>query len=170
MRAQQPGELIVHSAHLVDAVDGATLELGIDCRLSGPMRDALDRGIPLTLIVSLNVEAVIGTTEQSASPPRSAHHRIEMRYFPLSRRYLLRDADSGRVLRSVAASAYLFDALNALRLPLGAGFAGLPKPARLHVDIGLDRVALPGALRLPSMFEPAWHLRAPEFAWTDSAG
>ncbi|MCR6702855.1 MAG: hypothetical protein NVV68_17665 [Dokdonella sp.] len=39
---QAPGELVVRGARFIPAVDGTTLELALDCRLSGPMSDALD--------------------------------------------------------------------------------------------------------------------------------
>jgi len=154
---QTPGELAVRGARVQATVDGAMLELALDCRLSGPMSDALDRGIPLTLKVELK------------SPQAALLRRVELRYFPLSRRYLVRDPDSGRVLRSYAASAALLDGLRALHLPLGRDGSRLTGPD-LSVRIGLERSALPGPLRLPALFEPAWHLRSPEYAWTTDAG
>src|SRR5689334_23848740 len=46
---QHPGTLAIRSARLGGVSDAPMLELGLDCRLSGPMQDALDHGIPLTL-------------------------------------------------------------------------------------------------------------------------
>jgi hypothetical protein len=154
---QAPGELVVRGARFIPAVDGTTLELALDCRLSGPMSDALDRGIPLTFKVDVHVDA---------TPIR---RRIELRYFPLSRRYLLRDPDSGRVLRSYAASAALLDGLRVLHLPLD-GDSPRQAAGRARVQVGLERSALPGPLRLPALFEPAWHLRSAEYAWPIGAG
>lgn len=154
---QAPGELVVRGARFVPAVEGTILELALDCRLSGPMSDALDRGIPLTFKVEVQVDA---------SP---ILRRLELRYFPLSRRYLLRDPDSGRVLRSYAASAALLDGMRGLQLPLGTDSARLTG-RQASVRVGLERSALPGPLRLPALFEPAWHLRSAEYAWPIGAG
>ena len=158
---QTPGALVVRNAR-VDAVAGsATLELGLDCRLSGPMRDALDHGIALTLQIDVRAGRWPATKAR-------AQRRIELRYFPLSRRYQLRELDSGDV-RSFAASAYLIAALGALRIELPSAFATLPASTPLRVSVTLDPAALPGALRLPALFEPAWRLAAADYAWSTTA-
>lgn len=158
---QIPGALAVRDARISTVAGNATLELGLDCRLSGPMRDALDHGIPLTL--QIDVSAGRWPTEKA-----SAQRRIELRYFPLSRRYQLRELDSGDV-RSFVAPAYLVAALGALRIDLPAPFAALPAATPLQVSARLDPAALPGALRLPALFEPAWRLAAADHAWTEAA-
>lgn len=153
---QRPGTLVVRSAHLVANGTGSMLELALDCRLSGPMQDALDHGIPLTLAIDL------GTGRwPHASRARRA---IELRYFPLSRRYQLREVGADDV-RSFATPAYLMSALGSLRLPLPAAFAELPANTPLRVSVRLDPAALPGALRLPALFEPAWRLASGDHAW-----
>lgn len=159
--AQTPGTLAIRDARIATLVDGATLELDLDCHLSGPMRDALEHGIPLTL--QIDVEA--GHWPNSAA---SAERRIELRYFPLSRRYQLRELDNGD-LRSFAASAYLLAALGALRIELPGAFATLPATTPLRVAARLDPAALPGALRLPALFEPAWRLAATDYASNEPA-
>ncbi len=80
----------------------------------------------------------------------AAEQRIELRYFPLSRRYQLRDLDAGADVRSFATPAYLLAGLNSLRLPLPAKFTTLPRGATVRVDAALETGALPGALRLPA--------------------
>jgi len=162
---QQPGTLVIRSARLAGAADAPVLELGLDCRLSGPMQDALDHGIPLTLRVSVDA----GRWRFVPAAAQS-EHRIELRYFPLSRRYQLRDLDSGTDVRSFATPGYLLAGLNSLRLPLPAEFASLPRDASLRIDAGLQTDALPGALRLPALFEPAWRLSAAEYTWQPTAG
>ncbi len=161
LREQAPGSLLVREAQLVSGVDGMRLEVNLDCRLSGPINDALEHGIPVTLEFRLRAQGASGTLRN--------RRQVELRYFPLTRRYQLRDSGADSV-RSFAASGYLTDALAALRLPLPANFAGLAAGTRLQLDVQLDHSALPGALRLPAMLEPAWRLSAPEFAWTVAAG
>ena len=158
---QAPGALAVRSAQVNAIAGSATLELGLDCRLSGPMQDALDHGIPLTLQIDVRAG-------RWPIPKASAARRIELRYFPLSRRYQLRELDSGDV-RGFASPAYLVAALGALRIELPAAFASLPATTPLQVSAKLDPAALPGALRLPALFEPAWQLAAPAYAWNEPA-
>jgi hypothetical protein len=162
---QHPGTLTIRAARLAGTPDAPMLELGLDCRLSGPMQDALDHGIPLTL--QIHVDA--GRWRLLPSAARS-EQRIELRYFPLSRRYQLRDLDAAADVRSFATPGYLLAGLNSLRLPLPATFATLSRGTPVHVDAGLETVALPGALRLPALFEPAWQLSAAEYTWQPVAG
>ncbi len=161
LRHQAPGTLGVRDARIVVAADGAQLDIDIDCRLNGPMSDALEHGIPITLQIDLQARS-----KQVELGDRRA---IELRYFPLSRRYQLRDLRSGNV-RSFSAYGSLIDSLGALRLPLPATFVELPAGTELRVGVGLDHTALPGPLRLPAILEPAWRLVAPEYAWTVAAG
>jgi hypothetical protein len=158
---QTPGSLEVHSASLVSGEGHAQLEFGLDCRLSGPMQDALDHGIPITLRIDVRAGGWI-------SPIAAATRRIELRYYPLSRRYQLRENGVDDV-RSFATPAYLIAALGSLRLGLPATFANLPASTPLRVSASIDPAALPGALRLPALFEPAWRLASKDFAWTVAA-
>jgi len=162
---QQPGTLVIRSARLAGAQDAPVLELALDCRLSGPMQDALDHGIPLTLRVGVH-----SGRWRFAPHAEQSVHRIELRYFPLSRRYQLRDLDGSADVRSFPTPGYLLAGLNSLRLPLPPAFASLAPGASLHVDAGLEPEALPGALRLPALFEPAWRLSAAEYTWQPAAG
>lgn len=161
LRDQTPGILVVRDAQIAAAADGTQLVLDLELALNGPMSDALEHGIPITLRVEL--------TGSSATARLVDRRQVEMRYFPLSRRYQLRDSVTGNV-RSFSASGYLTDALAALHLPLPATFAHLPSGTRLQLAVALDHSALPGALRLPAFLEPAWRLKAREFEWIVAAG
>ena len=154
---QQPGSLGVRQAQLVTVGGNIRLELALDCRLSGPMQDALDHGIPIVLEVDVRA----GNWPRTLA---SARPRIELRYFPLSRRYQLR-VGGGDDVRALATQAHLVAALGSLRLGLPATFAGLPAGTPLHVRAAIDPAALPGALRLPALFEPAWRLASAETTW-----
>lgn len=158
---QTPGSLTVRTATVAANGAAALLELGLDCHLSGPMQDALDHGIPITLRIDVRA----GRWPRTLA---SATQRIEMRYFPLSRRYQLRVTEPDDV-RSFATPAYLIAALGSLRLGLPGAFANLPATTPLRVSIEIDPAALPGALRLPALFEPAWRLAAKDYAWTVAA-
>jgi hypothetical protein len=158
---QAPGALVVRHAALERGGGAALLALELDCRLSGPMQDALDHGIPLTLAVDLRAGSHL-------RPQARAQPRIELRWFPLSRRYQLREIGSEDV-RSFATRATLVAALGALRIGLPPTFAQLPPGTPLEVSVALDPGALPGALRLPALFEPAWQLSSPGTRWLAGA-
>ncbi|HJT97443.1 MAG TPA: DUF4390 domain-containing protein [Rhodanobacteraceae bacterium] len=155
---QQPGALAIRAARVAGTADAPVLALALDCRLSGPMQDALDHGIPLTFAIRVDAGRFLETGAHSAQ-------RIELRYFPLSRRYQLRDLDAPSDVRTFATPAYLLAGMNSLRLPLPAAFATLPAGTPVRIDATLETAALPGALRLPAMFEPAWQLSAAEYTW-----
>jgi hypothetical protein len=165
LAAQQPGALEIRSARVAGTSDAPMLELALDCRLSGPMQDALDHGIPLTFRVRIDA-----STSRFAASSAHSEQRLELRYFPLSRRYQLRDLDASADVRTFATPGYLFAGLNSLRLPLPASFATLPRGTTVRIGADLDTAALPGALRLPAVFEPAWQLSSAEYAWHPAAG
>jgi hypothetical protein len=158
---QTPGTLTVRSAAVAANGAAARLELGLDCELSGPMQDALDHGIPITLRIDVRA----GRWPRTLA---AATQRIELRYFPLSRRYQLRESEPNDV-RSFATPAYLIAALGSLRVGLPSAFANLPATTPLQVSVAIDPAALPGALRLPALFEPAWRLAAKDYAWIAAA-
>jgi hypothetical protein len=163
--AQQPGALAIRGARVAGTSDAPVLELALDCRLSGPMQDALDHGIPLTFRVSIDA-----SHSRLAGSDAHSEQRIELRYFPLSRRYQLRDLDANADVRTFATPGYLLAGLNSLRLPLPATFGAMPGDATVRIGAALETAALPGALRLPALFEPAWQLSAAEYAWHPAAG
>ncbi len=158
---QAPGTLTVRNAGVVALGTAAALELGLDCHMSGPMQDALDHGIPITL----RVDARAGRWPKTIA---SAQRHIELRYFPLTRRYQLREMNATDV-RNFATPASLVAALGALRVSLPNTFNALPAATPLRVSVAIDVASLPGALRLPALFEPAWRLAAKDYAWTVAA-
>ena len=48
---------------------------------------------------------------------------------------------------------------------LPPAFAALPEATPLRVSVALDPATLPGALRLPALFEPAWRFTAADYTW-----
>jgi hypothetical protein len=165
LAAQQPGTLVVRNARVAGTSDAPMLEVGIDCKLSGPMQDALDHGIPLTFRIRVDA-----SRWRLLPSDARAEQRIELRYFPLSRRYQVRDLDAAVEVRSFPTPGYLLASLNAMRLPLPAGFATLEHDAAVRVGVELETSSLPGALRLPALFEPAWQLSSAEYTWQAGAG
>ena len=165
LSAQQPGTLAIRGARLGGTADAPMLQIGIDCKLSGPMQDALDHGIPLTFRIRVDA-----SRWRLLPSDARAEHRIELRYFPLSRRYQVRDLDAPVDVLSFATPGNLFASLTAMRLPLPPAFATLSRGTAVRVGIELETASLPGALRLPAVFEPAWQLSSAEYTWQAKAG
>ncbi len=150
-------------------ISGATIDQGV---LTARLRwqpdeavlDALDHGIVLDFVLDLRAygAARFGWRDTLAS----AQRHVELRYFPLSRRYQLRDLDRGET-RSYAARALLTAALEDLRLELPADWPRSAAGYALRVD--LDRDRLPGALRLPALLRSEWRLSSGDYSWQTSA-
>jgi hypothetical protein len=159
--ARTPPAFVVHSA----AIDSGTLTAHLEWRPDARVLEALENGIALefAVVVQAQAPATFGWRQTVASQTR----HLQLRHFPLSRQYQLRDLDLGQA-RSYAARALALAALEDLRLPLPNWNAA--KAERYSVQIMLDRDALPGALRLPALFLPAWRLCKGELTWPARAG
>jgi hypothetical protein len=134
---------------------------------SDAVLDALDHGIVLDFVVDLRAYGPtrVGWRDTLAHIER----HIELRFFPLSRRYQLRDLDRGET-RSYAARALLMAALEDLRLELPGDWTQATA-ASYALSVDLDRERLPGALRLPALLRPDWRLSSGDYSWqTSDAG
>ncbi len=149
-----PERARISRAQPVASVDGAALELVQQLQFSAPMLAALDAGVPLRFVY---------TIETCGSPqPRVA---IDLSYSPLTRRYTL--AGGGEPRRFGRRSA-LLAALDRVRLPLAdstaLGCSG-------SVQLAFDVAALPAPLRLPALLSPAdWQLVSPTVRWSTATG
>ncbi|HEY7872731.1 MAG TPA: DUF4390 domain-containing protein [Rudaea sp.] len=154
-----PGAFAVRSA----TIDAGTLSTHLQWQPDADVLAALDHGIALNFVVTVQALAPGRFGPQSVAMQR---RRVELRYYPLSRQYQLRDLDRG-VARSYAARALVLAALDDLRLPLSDWNAHGAQ--RYRVNVALDRDTLPGALRLPALLRQAWRLSG-EYTWPARAG
>lgn len=164
------------------AVRGANIEHGVlaaqlDWRPSALVLDALDHGIALDFEVIVEAQ---GASRFGWHPKiEQVRWRRELRYFPLTRQYQMRDPDQDAAhdaeTRSYSARALLIAAISDLRLQLPPSWSE-PIAAnaieRYVLRIDLLRDNLPGALRLPALIDPDWRLSTGNFTWpaTPSAG
>jgi len=156
-----PSAFVVRSA----AVDAGTLAARLEWRPDARVLEALDNGIALQFDVRVKARGAPTLLGRPTLALQTRH--LQLRYFPLSRQYQLRDLDLNQA-RSYAARALALAALEDLRLPLpawnGANAEGF------SLEIALDRDALPGALRMPALLLPAWRLCRGEYAWPARTG
>lgn len=156
-------------------IDHGTLSAQLEWRPSALMLDALDHGIALDFEVAVEAQGP-SWLGWRAEIGRARWHR-ELRYFPLTRQYQMRDpeTDSASDTRNYPARASLIAAISDLRLDLpprwlGAAQAGPVERYTLRIDLQRDN--LPGALRLPALIDPDWRLSTGTYAWpaTPTAG
>jgi hypothetical protein len=156
----------VHQA----AIAGDALSVHLDWQPGDTLLDGLDHGIPLVFDITLSAQSPgrFGWQTQIAQQ----EWRRELRYFPLTRQYQLRDADGahkGSETRSYSVRALLIAAFADLRLPLDAAFA-TASAQRYVLRIDLERDALPGALRLPALVDADWRLSTGDYIWPAASG
>lgn len=163
LQACAPGESVVTlgDAHVDQRGGGALLVVECDWKPSSEMLDALDHGIPLTLRFELTRESrgLFGWSTQQRE-----QHRLELRFFPLSRNYQLRDLDRATV-RSFGVRAAAIAAFSRMELPLSTASIRAVAPERQRLRIVLDSDALPGALRLPALVDRDWRQSVVERTW-----
>jgi hypothetical protein len=147
-------------------VRGARIAQGVltaqlDWQPSSEVLDALDHGIALDFVIDVRAQAAprLGWRTTLAR----AQRHVELRYFPLSRRYQLRDLDRNET-RSYAARSLLLAALEELRLDLPGDWprGGVDSYA---LQVELDRDRLPAALRLPALLQRQWHVASGDYRW-----
>lgn len=150
---REPGVSIRSAA--VDLGANPVLAVDLDLALSPPMREALERGIDLTLAFELSPR------DATQAPVR---RHLLLRYAPLSARYQLVDVERGNA-RSFARRTQLAAALDRVRLPLRADQLPADAPAGWELTVRVDAETLPGVLRLPALVSGNWRLAAHRYAW-----
>jgi len=169
----QPAAFAIRSA----AVEHGSVSAQLDWHPSALMLDALDHGIALDfeVVLEANRPRNFGWSTLLA---RHTWHR-ELRYFPLTRQYQLRDPgeDSAHATetRNYPARALLIAALSDLSLGLPADWPADASGTGVRsytLRIDLQRDNLPGALRLPALIDPDWRLSTGNYTWvaTPNAG
>ncbi|MEP6940153.1 MAG: DUF4390 domain-containing protein [Rudaea sp.] len=159
------------------AVERGSVSAQLDWRPSALMLDALDHGIALDFEVVLEARGA-ARFGWPVLVDRLTWHR-ELRYFPLTRQYQLRDPDQDPArdtdTRNYPARALLIAAMSDLRLGLPADWpadANRVVVQSYSLRIDLQRDNLPGALRLPALIDADWRLSTGNYTWlvTPNAG
>lgn len=143
--------------------DRLEIEAALAVDLSPAAIEALEHGVPLTLLISTRARR-----DRPGVPSRSVMHRhaLELRYLPLSRHWQVTDLETGIDLN--------FPRLWMLTAALGEQrrfTTGLDRDAlddhawRVRIRAELDRSALPSPMRLPAWFSNEWRLSSPWHTW-----
>ncbi len=136
----------------------------LDYRFSKPAKRALDHGVPLTLVVHLQLERQrpYWWNETLLSLSR----RLNISFHPLTQSYRLVYEDTG-VSENFAAYTTLLEYLGTLRdWPLVT--LRQPEPSQHYtarLGVSLDIEALPLPLRLRAYINPEWHMETHPYLW-----
>jgi hypothetical protein len=154
----------VKRAELVPVYGAYVLNADVDFRFSQPAIEALEHGVPLTLVVRFKIkrhrEYWLDETVFSES------RRIWLRYHPLAKSFQLIYEASG-VPQNFAGLSALLDTMGEIRgwrvVPVDALEKGKEYTANLAVSLDIEALPLP--LRPVAYVSPSWYLGSPWFQW-----
>lgn len=140
------------------------LDVDIDYGFSNAVIDALEHGVPLTLVIKLDV------ARENAWPwdayVLQERKNFEIRFYSLTKTYQLTLLETGE--------KHSFISLNSLVRQMGKLSIVLENAGRLihgqryqaRVAVILDIEALPLPLRPVAYLSPSWYLSSPWYTWT----
>ncbi len=139
------------------------LDARIDYRFSEAAQEALDNGVPLTIDVHLQVRREGAWLWEQSQVDR--HLRFEIRYQPLSERYLVAVLPDGPKKSFVSRDSAIAALGELDGIPLIRSDAISPdKRYRVEIRASLDIEALPLPLRPLAYLKPSWKLSS---GWTE---
>ncbi|MCC6302270.1 MAG: DUF4390 domain-containing protein [Gammaproteobacteria bacterium] len=158
-----PG-VIVREAHTDLKDDVYYLQANIDYRFSRPALEAMEKGVPLTVV--MRIEILRERNYMWSQKVASLEQRYQLSFHALSQQYMLRNLNSG--------SQYTFPSFDAARTVLGT-IVDLPVidgnlledgaryTGRLMAELDVDQLPVP--LRLLALVSGDWQLNSEWFSW-----
>lgn len=159
-----PG-VIVREAHTDLKDDVYYLQANIDYRFSRPVLEAMEKGVPLTVV--MRIEILRERSYLWSQNVASLEQRYQLSFHALSQQYMLRNLNSG--------SQYTFPSFDAARTVLGT-IVDLPVidsnlledgahyTGRLMAELDVDQLPVP--LRLLALVSRDWQLNSEWFSWS----
>lgn len=147
-----------HSQLLVDAQ--------LDLELSDEVEEAVNKGIPITIVIDLRLYRVRHALIWDAEIA-SWEFPYQLQYHALTRQYLVKYPHSERV-ESYSTINEALQAMADFRFESEVIGATLPKSKRgykLAMRVALDLDALPAPLRVMATISPSWRLKSPWYEW-----
>ncbi len=154
----------VIEARLTSTGQTCLVDAGLDYRFSQPVIEAMEQGVPLTLVIRFSlVEPRDYWPDQTLI---AVSRRLHVSYHPLTRSYRIVYPDTG-VMEHFATLTTLIEYLGALRdwqIPAVCTLqTGHHYTARLGVTLDIESLPLP--LRPLAYLSPDWHLQSPLYPW-----
>ena len=151
-------------AELVPAGEIYVLNADIDYRFSEPVIEALENGVPLTLVLRFKIKRQRGWWLDETVFSEKRIFRI--RYHPLARSYQILSETSG-IPQNYTSLSTLLSAMGEIRgwraLPVGS--LNPDEDYFAALTVALDLEALPLPLRPMAYVSPSWYLGSPWFEW-----
>lgn len=156
--------IVIQSANLTTRDGEAVVSADVDYNFDPTALEALENGVPLTLLIDLAVqrERPYWFDETLIA----AQRKIQIRYHPLAKSYQIADLSSGAVQHFTNFSA-VKDTLSRIRgwrldnpdlLEKGQAY-------QVNLSLKLDIESLPLPLRAVAYLSPAWHHASPVLSW-----
>ena len=158
-----PG-VVVREAHTELRDDVYYLHANIDYHFSQPALEALEKGVPLTVV--MRIEILHERSYLWSRKVASLEQRYQLSFHALSQQYMLRNLNSG--------SQYIFPSFDAVRIVLGTvvdlpvidGYLleeGGTYSGRLMAELDVDQLPVP--LRLLALVSKDWQLNSEWYTW-----
>lgn len=141
------------------------LDADVDIELTAEPLEALESGVPLTLLFEFDVErkrrwwldADVATLEQ----------RYLLQFHALSHRYMLTNLNSGAIDTYPSLTMALFSLGNLRDFPLlDEELIETGERYEVEMRVELDIEALPSPLRPVAYLTPSWRLKSDWYAWS----
>ena len=162
--AETPPGVMIRAARTELKDDVYYLQANIDYRFSRPALEALEKGVPLTVV--MRIEIVHERSYLWSQKVASLEQRYQLSFHALSQQYMLRNLNSG--------SQYVFPSLDAAATVLGT-VVDLPVidsnlleeggaySGRLMAELDVDQLPVP--LRLLALVSKDWQLNSEWYTW-----
>lgn len=159
------GEFSITDVHTRLKDNVYLLDAHVDYQFSDEALAALENGVPLTFLVSIEIQrtrdwwldATVATLEQ----------RFRLQFHPLSHQYVLQNLNSGAfyALHSLSSALEAMGTLSDFPL-LDAQLITQDEHYEVLLQAELDIESLPSPLRLLAYITPSWRLNSDWYTWS----
>lgn len=161
---EERGAMQVNSAEAIRGESGWLLNAWLDITLSGAAREALENGVPL--VFDFQIQALEKHTWFWDSVVEEHREVRKIRYHPLSRTFIVKNANTGelRGFRRLSEAIHALGVLlNVEVLDYHAMDAGKYYTVRLRGSLDIE--SLPTPIRLLAYVSPAWNIKSDWSQW-----
>jgi len=162
--AHADDNVVISEVHTEVVDEVLYLNAAVSYRLSRPMVDALHEGVPLTILVNIEILRQRDYWLDDVTARLEQRYRLE--FHALTQQYLLTNLNSASQFRFPSLEAAVSVLGTIVRLPLlDRNLLDSHEKYYGRMQIQLDEEALPVPLRLLSYISADWHLKSEWHTW-----
>lgn len=162
--ARADDNVVIREAHTEVVDEVLYLNAAVSYQLSRPMVDALHDGVPLTILVNIEILRQRDYWLDDVAARLEQRYRLE--FHALTQQYLLTNLNSASQFRFPSLEAAVSVLGTIVRLPLlDRNLLDSHQQYYGRMEIKLDEEALPVPLRLLSYISADWHLKSEWYTW-----